>query len=75
MFSSHYNLHKNVKIQKQSREGRNITKNLLAEVTIHTVGFFTFVTVFQELCPCCRHPHLRFIPPDNLLYNLKITQT
>jgi len=36
--------------QGLSREGWNITKNLLAEVTILTVGFFTFVPAIQEFC-------------------------
>ncbi|XP_071451860.1 sterol regulatory element-binding protein cleavage-activating protein, partial [Hetaerina americana] len=33
-----------------SREGWSITKNLLAEVTILTIGFFTFVPAIQEFC-------------------------
>lgn len=33
-----------------SREGWSITKNLLIEVTILTVGFFTFVPAIQEFC-------------------------
>lgn len=36
--------------QGLSREGWNITKNLLSEVTILTVGFFTFVPAIQEFC-------------------------
>ena len=36
--------------QGLSREGWNITKNLLTEVTILTVGFFTFVPAIQEFC-------------------------
>ncbi|XP_063231759.1 sterol regulatory element-binding protein cleavage-activating protein [Bacillus rossius redtenbacheri] len=33
-----------------SREGWSITKNLLTEVTILTVGLFTFVPAIQEFC-------------------------
>jgi hypothetical protein len=33
-----------------SREGWSITKNLLIEVTILTVGLFTFVPAIQEFC-------------------------
>ena len=36
--------------QGLSREGWNITKNLLTEITILTVGFFTFVPAIQEFC-------------------------
>lgn len=45
--------HLDVKIrvaQGLSREGWSITKNLLTEVTILTVGFFTFVPAIQEFC-------------------------
>ncbi|ODM95859.1 Sterol regulatory element-binding protein cleavage-activating protein [Orchesella cincta] len=36
--------------QGLSKEGWSITKNLLAEVTILTIGFFTFVPAIQEFC-------------------------
>ncbi|XP_055621580.1 sterol regulatory element-binding protein cleavage-activating protein isoform X2 [Toxorhynchites rutilus septentrionalis] len=36
--------------QGLSREGWSITKNLLAEITILTVGLCTFVPVIQEFC-------------------------
>jgi len=45
--------HLDVKIrvaQGLSREGWSITKNLLIEVTILTVGLFTFVPAIQEFC-------------------------
>ncbi|XP_067004981.2 sterol regulatory element-binding protein cleavage-activating protein isoform X2 [Anabrus simplex] len=45
--------HLDVKIrvaQGLSREGWSITKNLLTEVTILTVGLFTFVPAIQEFC-------------------------
>ncbi|KAL0277128.1 UNVERIFIED_CONTAM: hypothetical protein PYX00_004516 [Menopon gallinae] len=45
--------HLDVKIrvaQGLSREGWSITKNLLIQVTILTIGFGTFVTAIQELC-------------------------
>lgn len=45
--------HLDVKIrvaQGLSREGWSITKNLLTEVTILTIGFFTFVPEIQKFC-------------------------
>ncbi|KAK6639923.1 hypothetical protein RUM43_008200 [Polyplax serrata] len=45
--------HLDVKIrvaQGLSREGWSITKNLLIQVTILTIGFGTFVSAIQELC-------------------------
>lgn len=36
--------------QGLSKEGWSITKNLLANVTILTIGFFTFVPAIQEFC-------------------------
>ncbi|GLH11360.1 F-box/WD repeat-containing protein 7 [Gryllus bimaculatus] len=45
--------HLDVKIriaQGLSREGWSITKNLLTEVTILTVGLFTFVPAIQKFC-------------------------
>lgn len=45
--------HLDVKIrvaQALSKEGWSITKNLLMEVTILTVGLFTFVYAIQEFC-------------------------
>ncbi|KAJ9574024.1 hypothetical protein L9F63_008550, partial [Diploptera punctata] len=45
--------HLDVKIrvaQGLSREGWSITKNLLIEVTILTIGLFTFVPAIQEFC-------------------------
>lgn len=36
--------------QGLSREGWSITKNLLIQVTILTIGFGTFVSAIQELC-------------------------
>lgn len=36
--------------QGLSKEGWNITKNLLANVTILTIGFFTFIPAIQEFC-------------------------
>lgn len=36
--------------QGLSKEGWSITKNLLTEVTILTIGFFTFIPVIQEFC-------------------------
>ncbi|KAG5316607.1 SCAP protein, partial [Pseudoatta argentina] len=36
--------------QALSKEGWSITKNLLTEVTILTVGLFTFVPAIQEFC-------------------------
>jgi predicted RND superfamily exporter protein len=45
--------HLDVKIriaQGLSREGWNITKNLLTEVTILTIGLLTFVPAIQEFC-------------------------
>jgi len=46
-------VHLDVKIrvaQGLSKEGWNITKTLLAEITILTIGFFTFVPMIQEFC-------------------------
>lgn len=46
-------MHLDVKIRVAkglSREGWSITKNLLIEVTILTVGLFTFVPAIQEFC-------------------------
>ncbi|OXU21849.1 hypothetical protein TSAR_009631 [Trichomalopsis sarcophagae] len=45
--------HLDVKIrvaQGLSKEGWSITKNLLTEVTILTIGLFTFVPAIQEFC-------------------------
>lgn len=45
--------HLDVKIrvaQALSKEGWSITKNLLTEVTILTIGLFTFVPAIQEFC-------------------------
>lgn len=45
--------HLDVKIrvaQGLSKEGWSITKNLLTEVTILTIGLFTFVSAIQEFC-------------------------
>lgn len=45
--------HLDVKIrvaQGMSKEGWSITKNLLTEVTILTIGLFTFVPAIQEFC-------------------------
>ncbi|KAB0798454.1 hypothetical protein PPYR_09447 [Photinus pyralis] len=45
--------HLDVKIrvaQGLSKEGWSITKNLLIEITILTIGLFTFVPAIQELC-------------------------
>lgn len=45
--------HLDVKIrvaQGLSREGWSITKNLLIQVTILTIGFSTFVSAIQQLC-------------------------
>lgn len=45
--------HLDVKIrvaQGLSREGWSITKNLLIQLTILTIGFSTFVSAIQELC-------------------------
>lgn len=45
--------HLDVKIrvaQGLSREGWSITKNLLTEVTILTIGLFTLVPAIQEFC-------------------------
>lgn len=45
--------HLDVKIrvaQGLSKEGWSITKNLLIELTILTVGLFTFVPAIQEFC-------------------------
>jgi hypothetical protein len=36
--------------QGLSKEGWSITKNLLTEVTILTIGFFTFIPAVQEFC-------------------------
>lgn len=45
--------HLDIKIrvaQGLSKEGWSITKNLLIEITILTIGIFTFVPVIQEFC-------------------------
>lgn len=45
--------HLDVKIrvaQGMSKEGWSITKNLMTEVTILTIGLFTFVPAIQEFC-------------------------
>lgn len=45
--------HLDVKIrvaQGLSKEGWSITKNLLSEITILTIGLFTFVPAIQEFC-------------------------
>ena len=45
--------HLDVKIrvaQGLSKEGWSITKNLLIEITILTIGIFTFVPAIQEFC-------------------------
>lgn len=47
--------HLDVKIrvaQGLSKEGWSITKNLLTEVTILTIGLITFVPAIQEFCIC-----------------------
>lgn len=45
--------HLDIKIrtaQCVSKEGWSITKNILLEITVLTIGLFTFVPVIQELC-------------------------
>ena len=51
MISTQTHLDKKIRVaQGLSKEGWSITKNLLTEVTILTIGLFTFVPAIQEFC-------------------------